>query len=494
MSEININTESEQLSAGLIITVLQDVVKGWYLMVMAGLVAAMITFMAVDFTYQPIYRTSATFVVSSGSTTSTTYNNLSSASNTATVFTELLNSSILRKKVLQEMDMSHFDGSISASVAADTNLLVVTVSGSDPRDVFLMCKGVIQHHGIVSKQALGSTVIELLDAPDAPVAPINRPGSFDKAVKAAVLAAVAVAGLLAAMAYMSDKIRSRKEADDRLSCHVLGELYHERKNKTLKSWANNRKKSILITDPITSFIYTESVHKLAGRMDRHRHKGEHIIMVTSVLENEGKSTVAANIALSMAKKDKKVLLIDCDLRKPSCNLIFNLPKPSVGLGDVLKGKATLEETVKYIKNGGIYLLPTKKSSKTAAELLSSQAMADLLAKAESLYDLVIVDVPPMAAASDAENICGLVDASLLVVRQNMATAEQINDAADTLGKSSHLLGCVFNNVYGAGNFAPVYRYGYGSYGKYGKYGRYGKYGYGKYGYGGYKSEVSEVNS
>ena len=106
MSEININTESEQLSAGLIITVLQDVVKGWYLMVMAGLVAAMITFMAVDFTYQPIYRTSATFVVSSGSTTSTTYNNLSSASNTATVFTELLNSSILRKKVLEEMDMT----------------------------------------------------------------------------------------------------------------------------------------------------------------------------------------------------------------------------------------------------------------------------------------------------------------------------------------------------------------------------------------------------
>ncbi len=494
MSEININTESDQLSAGMIITVLQDVAKRWYLMVRAALIAAMLAFMVVDFNYKPIYRTSATFVVSSSSTTSTTYTNLSTASNTAAVFTEVLNSSILRQKVLQEMGMGYFDGSISASVAENTNLLVITVTGSDPRAVFLMCKGVIQHHNIVSKKALGDTVIELLDAPDAPVSPINHPGTFNKAVKAGILAAVAVAGVLAALAYLSDRIRSRKEADAKLSCHVLGELYHERKNKTLKTWMGNRKKSILITDPITSFIYTESVHKLAGRVDRHRHKGEHIIMVTSVLENEGKSTVAANIALSIAKKGKKVLLIDCDLRKPSCNLIFNLPKPSVGLGDVLKGKATLEETVKHIKNGDIYLLSTRKSSKTAAELLSSQAMADLLDEAEELYDIVIVDVPPMAAASDAENMCEFVDASLLVVRQNMATADQINDAAAILSKSSHLLGCVFNNVYGAGNFAPVYRYGYGSYSKYGKYGRYGKYGYGKYAYGSYNSGSSEVNS
>ena len=494
MSEININTESEQLSAGMIITVFQDVAKRWYLMVRATLIAAMVAFMVVDFNYKPQYRTSATFVVSSGSTT---YTNLNTASNTAAVFKEVLNSSILRQKVLQEMGMDYFDGSISASVAEDTNLLVITVTGSDPRSVFLMCKGVIQHHNIVSEKALGSTVIELLDEPDAPVSPINRPGTFNKAFKAAILAAAAVAGVLAALAYLSDRIRSRKEADNKLSCHVLGELYHERKNKTLKAWLGKKRKSILITDPLTSFIYTESVHKLTARLNKHRHKGEHIFMVTSVLENEGKSTVAANIALSVAKKGRKVLLIDGDLRKPSCHLIFGIGKPAVGLGDVLKGKRTLEEAVKYIKHGDIHLLPARKSTKTAAELLNSQAMVTLLEKAEEIYDIVIIDVPPMAASSDAENICEFVHGSLLVVRQNMATADEINDASAILEKNSHLLGCVFNNVYGAGNFAPVYRYGYGSYGKYGKYGRYGKYGYGKYGrygYGSYKSDNSEVDS
>ena len=117
MSEININNDGQQLSAGVVITIIHDVMKRWYLIVVAALMAAMMAFMLVDFTYKPMYRTTATFVVSSGSTTSTTYTNISSANNAATVLTEVLNSSILRKKVLEEMGMSHFDGSISASVA-----------------------------------------------------------------------------------------------------------------------------------------------------------------------------------------------------------------------------------------------------------------------------------------------------------------------------------------------------------------------------------------
>ena len=283
------------------------------------------------------------------------------------MLTEVLNSSILRKKVLEEMGMSHFDGSISASVASDTNLMVMTVTGSDPRRVFLMAKVVIQYHSVVSEKALLGIVIELLDAPDAPISPINTPNMKASIIKAAIRAGCAVVGVLVVLAYLSDKIRSRSEADAKLTCHVLGEIYHEKKAKTLGLRFGKKKKSILITNPLTSFIYTESMHKLASRVDKHRHKGEKIIMVTSVLENEGKSTVASNLAISMATKGKKVLLIDCDLRKPSCNLIFDIEKVSVGIGDVLKGRISLDEAVQHISNADIYLLPCKKSLKTAAE-------------------------------------------------------------------------------------------------------------------------------
>ena len=493
MSEININNDGQQLSAGVVITIMQDVIKRWYLIVAAALIAAMMAFVFVDATYKPMYRTTATFVVSSASTTSTSYNNISSANSTANVFTEVLNSSILRKKVLEEMGMSYFDGSISASVSKDTNLLIMTVTGSDPRRVFLMAKGVIQHHSIVTEKTLFGTVIELLDAPSAPISPINKPDMVSSVTKAGVLAGFAVAGILIVLEYMSDKIRSRSEADTKLTCHVLGEIYHEKKAKTLRAYFNKKKKSILVTNPLTSFIYTESIHKLAGRLDKHRHKGEKIIMVTSVLENEGKSTVASNLAISMASKGKKVLLIDCDLRKPSCNLIFDIQKTNTSIVEVLKGKINFDEAVQYIPNADIYLLPGRKSMKTATAMLNSEAMVNMLEEASKKYDMVVVDVPPMAVAADAENISEHVHSSLLVVRQNAATADQINEAAAVLGKNNHLLGCALNNVFGAGNFAPVYGSAYGKYGKYSKYGRYGRYGYGRYDYGNQKSD-SEVKA
>ncbi len=480
MSEFNTNTAAQPLSVGMIVTVVQDVLKRWYLILIAAAIAAMAAFVITDYTYKPVYTATTTFVVTSNSTTGTTYTNLSTANITASVFTEVLNSSLLRQKVLEESGLASFDGTVTANVISNTNLLTMTVKGSDPRAVFLMSRAMIEHHHTVSAEVLGGVILEVLREPSVPAGPSNPPVTKTRMVQAALLAALATAVFLAVQALMADKIRSRAEADSKLSCHVLGSLYHERKNKTFKAWLNRQKKSILITDPLTSFLYTEAVHKLSGRVDRRRRKGERILLVTSYLENEGKSTVAVNLALSMAKKGKEVLLVDADLRKPSCSLILGFKEPMAGTTEVLQGKAALSECVVRPENSSLNLLAARKSFKTAANLVSTSAMEAMLREAARHYDLVIVDTPPMAVAPDAEAIVEFADASLLVVRQNAAAANDLNTAAAILSKASHLLGCVLNNVYGSDYFAPVFRYNsYGSYGKYGKYGNYSKYGYGK---------------
>lgn len=481
MNDTNTKINSELLSSGLIIAVVQDVLKRWHLIIAAALIAAMAAFIFTDYQYEPEYKATTTFVVTSSSTTGTTYNNLSTANNTASVFTEVLNSSILKQKVLEEIGLNSFIGEIKAEVVGDTNLLTVTVKGPNPRSVFLMSKAIIKYHHIVSDEVLNNTILEVLRTPIAPTKPINSPVTSKRVVQASLLAATAVIALLSSTAIMSDKIRSKEEADTKLSCHVLGELYHEKKNKTIKTWLKKQKKSILITDPLTSFIYTESIHKLSSRVDKRRHKGERVIMITSFLENEGKSTVAVNLALSMTKKGKKVLLIDADLRKPSCNLILGHLERSLGITDVLQGKVELEDCVKYLEDSGLYLLTCRKSMKTAVNLANTQALELMLKEAASNYDFVIVDTPPMSVAPDTEYIAAFVDAALLVVRQNAAITSDLNTTVSVLSKSTHMLGCVLNNMYGSGNFAPAFNYG--SYNRYGKYGKYSKYGYGKYGYG-----------
>ena len=200
-----------------------------------------------------------------------------------------------------------------------------------------------------------------------------------------------------------------------------------------------------------------------------------VLMVTSLLENEGKSTVAVNLALAMERKHKRVLLIDCDLRKPACHAVLEQKLFGSGLKDVLQGKAPLSESVLRYKKTNLHLLLSGPGDRKTGDLLTSERMTALLEWARKNFDFVVLDLPPMNAASDAEGMAGLADACLLVVRQNMAVAPVLNKAIGSLeGQKATLLGCVLNNVYATRlSDGSGYGYGYSGYDKYGQYGSYG---------------------
>ena len=457
--------------------ILRDVLKRWYLIVVAALLAGMIAYTASDLLYVPAYSTTTTFVVSVQGSSTTVYQNLSATSNLATVFSEVLNSSLLRSAILEELGMTSFDGTISASAVEETNLLTMKVTASDPRTAFLVTQAVIENHQIVSYQVLGDTILEVLQAPKVPVSPVNQKASLSYMKKASVLAAAAVFLLLAFISYKRDVIRSKQEAEKKLDCRILGEIGHERKYKTLWAAMKRRKTSILITNPTSSFLFVETIRKLRRRVEKQMPANGRVLMVTSVIENEGKSTVAVNFALAFAQKGKRVLLLDCDLRKPACHKILEYPWEGAGTIDVANGSASLENTVVQMKNTNLFLLLQRRSTRNSTDISGSDGMAALIQKAKERFDFVVIDTPPMSVAPDVECIMELADASLLVVQQNMVQADVINHAITALqGAQSKLLGCVVNNVQGVSlSHGGGYGYGYG-YGRYGKYGKYGGYG------------------
>ena len=456
--------------------ILRDVLKRWYLIVIAALLAGMITYTASDLLYVPTYSTTTTFVVSVQGSSTTVYQNLSAASNLATVFSEVLNSSLLRSAILEELGMTSFDGSISASAVEETNLLTMKVTASDPRTAFLVTQAVINNHQIVSYQVLGDTILEVLQAPKVPVSPVNRKASFSNMKKAAMLAAAAVILLLAFLSYRRDVVRSKQEAEKKLGCRILGEIGHERKYKTLRAALKRRKASILITNPTTSFLFLETIRKLRRRVEKQMPAGGRVLMVTSIMENEGKSTVAVNLALSFAQKDKRVLLIDCDLKKPACHKILEYSWEGSGTADVASGSASLETATVQLKQSNLFLLLQRRSIRNSTDVSGSDGMAALIQKAKEQFDFVVIDTSPMSVAPDVECMMELADASVLVVQQNVVQADVINHAISSLqGARSKLLGCIVNNVYGVSLSHGGYGYGYG-YGRYGKYGKYGGYG------------------
>ena len=459
-----------------IIVIIQDVLKKWLLIVLAALVVGVGTYIKVSRDYSPIYQTTTTFVVTTRGASTTVYSNLSSTSSLASVFTELLKSSILRKNILSEIGAASFNGSIDASVVAETNLITVRVRASNPREAFLVAEAIINHHEELTYQIVDSVSLEVLGKPTVPMSPINFSSAKSQATKMMMYTAVGVAVILAVMSYFKDTVRSGKEAKEKLDCRYLGEIPHEEKYKTLSSRIHRKKKSILITNPVTSFKFVETIRKLRHRTEQLMN-GKKVLMVTSLLENEGKSTVSVNLALSLAQKHNKVLLIDCDLRKPACYAILEQKKFTNGLRSVLLDEANLSEALIRERKTGMYLLLERKADKNSGDLISSEKMQALLRWARKEFDYVILDLPPMAEVSDAESMTEFADAVLLVVRQNAAMAPAINKAAASLENSkAKLLGCVLNNVYKMPFVeSSGYGYGYGGYGKYGHYGHYGNY-------------------
>lgn len=468
-------TEYNFTGAGLLsfdpIVLLQDVGRRWLVIVLAALAVGVGSYIHTDSSYVPSYRTSTIFVVTARGSSTTVYSNLTSTGNLAGLFTELLNSSIMRKTIMTEMGVSQLDADIATAVIPNTNLITMTVTSRDPRTAFLTAQNLIDHHEKLTYTIVDGIVLEVLQYPSVPTVPINSANAMGQMKRMGVLAGLAAAAGLAILSFLRDVVRSGTEAQAKLDCDYLGEIPHEKKFKTVFSRFSRRKTSILLDNPVTSFRYVETIRKLRRRVEQHMDGGK-VVMVTSLLENEGKSTVAVNLALAMAKKHERVLLIDCDLRKPACHAILDQKKFTAGIKEVLQGKASLSDALVRYKRTNLDVLFGRKGDKNVADLITSERMNALLNWAREKYDYVVLDLPPMAAASDAEGVAGLADASILVVRQNVAAAPALNRAIASLeGQQAKLLGCVVNNVYASRLSSSGG--GYGSYHKYNYYGSYG---------------------
>lgn len=460
--------ESSLLSFDLIVLV-RDVVSRWLVILALSLMVGVGAYVVTDMGYEPVYTSTTTFVVTSRSSSSTVYKNLSSATTLASVFSDLMNSSLMRKTVLADAGLGDFSGTITASAIPETNLLTLRVTDRDPGTAFLVSRAIVEGHEALTYEVVGDITLEVLQNPAVPGGPSNSSNAGGMMKRATVLTAGLLCLGLAYLSYTRDTVRSSTEVRRKLTCRYLGEIPHEQKYKTLRSWLRHQKTGVLITSPITSFRFVETLRKLRHRVE-HYMKGRKVLMVTSLLENEGKSTVAANLALALARKYERVLFLECDLRKPAGCAILEQDWKGPGVRDVLGGKVGAEEAVVQDRHSGLYMLLESKRMRDPAELIGSEAMRDLIDWARANFDYVVLDLPPMAVTADAESIMEFADASLLVVRQNKPKAEDLNKVIATLENGrAELLGCVLNDSFSSGLRGIS---GYGNYGNYGNYGGY----------------------
>jgi protein-tyrosine kinase len=167
------------------------------------------------------------------------------------------------------------------------------------------------------------------------------------------------------------------------------------------------------------------------------------ILITSPQKGEGKSITAANLALTMAQElQRRVVLVEADLRKPSLQQMFGLP-PGPGLADFLAGACELRDAMKFLPDHNLTVIPAGGTPTNPSELLGSTAMRRMLDQLRSRFDRVILDTPPVLPLADVAVLAPIVDGTLLVVRAGVTPKPAIENALRAFD-SSRLLGIVLN--------------------------------------------------
>src|SRR5206468_7010205 len=167
------------------------------------------------------------------------------------------------------------------------------------------------------------------------------------------------------------------------------------------------------------------------------------VLITSPQKGEGKSITAANLALTMAQElQRRVVIVEADLRKPSLQHIFGLP-PGPGLAEFLSGAAELKDVMKSLADHHLTVIPGGRAPMNPAELLGSTAMRRLVDHLRTRFDKVILDTPPVLPLADVAVLAPLVDGILMVVRAGFTTRPAIENALRCFD-SSRLIGVVLN--------------------------------------------------
>ena len=171
--------------------------------------------------------------------------------------------------------------------------------------------------------------------------------------------------------------------------------------------------------------------------------GLRTVLITSPQKGEGKSVTASNLALTMAQElQRRVVLVEADLRKPSLQHLFGLP-PGPGLAEHLTGAVELKDAMRFVPEHNLTVLTAGTAPLNPAELLGSTAMRRLLDHLRTRFDRVILDTPPVLPLADVAILAPLVDGSLIVVRAGVTPKPAIENALRAFD-SSRLLGVVLN--------------------------------------------------
>ena len=472
----------KQKNEGLIEIYASDIWRGflklWWICILITIICslAMIAFSFISF--KPVYKVSATFTVQTqdisasgtGITSYSYYYNRSTAEQLSNTFPYILESNLLQSAVCEDLGIESLPASITATSVEGTNMFTMQAVGRDPQSTYNVLISAMENYPSVAEYVIGSSKLVMISEPVIPDTPSNSRGTVRNAVLGFLIGIILSCGIIAFYAIARDTIRTKKDIQEKINQNCIGIL----PKVTFKKYNKEVDRSILIDNPLTGDSFMETVRQLRNSIIGELDKAAKAILFTSASPEEGKTTVSTNLAIALAKMEKKVILIDADIRNPS------VEKSIIKYEKYNKSGLDSYSQIKNVPDLGINIMTFTVTEDNMWKVINTEYLEKIIEDLKQKYDYVIIDAPPCALVSDPITIAGVVDTTILVIKQDTVRTTRIKYAIDSLQSvNANILGCVLNS---AASGIMGYGYYYGGYGY-----AYNRYGYKKYGYGyGYK--------
>ncbi len=433
-------------------SLIKDLIKNLWVIILSALIALMAVYVAGHSVYSPVYTSSATLVVSArGLSSSNAYSNFGISSEMAGVYTNVFVQPSMKEKAAKHLGLDRFDGEISAEVLSETNLMRVSVTSDSPQKSYELLNAILVVYPEISNNVFGNSAIKALTLPKMPTAPSNTISDQNKEIIVSAVIILITAAILAISLYR-DTVKTEQAFDEKIDAVLLGTIPHEYKRLSPKERINKTKKSLLINGrSLLSLRFVENFHKIAAKIESYDKKNNcKVIAITSVAENEGKSTVASNIAIALAERGKKVVLLDLDAKKPAIHKIFDLHKSDFPeFGEYLTGENSLKNfSFTKFRDSSLYMAMNAKIHSDYENWYKSGFVERFLQALRDKADYIIIDTAPMTADATSSDIIKIVDGTLVVVRTDKVLSAVISDALVSITNfGGNLIGCVLNDVY-----------------------------------------------
>jgi len=413
--------------------------KAWLTMLAAVLCAA-ITLVGTLLLITPEYEASAMFYVNNSdisvgsATLSLTSSDITASRGLVDTYIVILNT---RETLADVIDYANVNYSyddlqkmISAEAVDETEIFEVVVSSTDPNEAEQIANAIAY---ILPKRISGiveGTSAKIVDSAIVPSAP-SSPKYTVNALVGFALGFLLSAGIIVLRELFDISIRSEEDIAQVCKHPVLatvpdmnapgkGSYYYAGEKKSHAPAANQKTPTI---GGDISFAASEA-YKLLRTKLQYSFAGEHtcrVIGISSAMTGEGKSLTSANLAYTLSQLNKKVLLIDCDMRRPSLSVKLPIAKKP-GLSGYLSGQTSLDSMLQPCGIAGdenaFYVIASGQNPPNPMELLSSERMTKMLNSLRGVFDYIILDLPPVGEVGDALAVSKETDGVLLVVRQN----------------------------------------------------------------------------